>query len=243
MLYRMTNDWTWARYEKLAPIYDRRIRSVLPGYDLMLSSLAAYMSATIAATARVLVVGAGTGNELLLLAQVESGWTLIGVEPCLAMTQVARSKIASSRVCNTTLVHASIFDIEGEDFDACSISLVMQLFDKPRKELLLRHVYRLLPAGAPLFLFDTCNLESEQQFNLDLRAMARHNSRNGLSEREAFDNAATLAKQFHLMTPQMTRNLLSDAGFENVQQIFQSFVTYGWICYRDKNADRDCASC
>ena len=235
MLFRMTNDSTWARYEKLAPIYDRRIRAVVPGYDLMLSSLAAYMSASIAATARILVVGAGTGNELLLLAQAESVWTVVGVEPSLAMTHIARGKIACSRALNTTLVHASIFDIDWDDhFDACCISLVMQLFDNLGKLLLLRHLYGLLPVGAPLFLFDTCNLDSEEQFNLDLRAMARHNSRHGLSERDAIDNAATLAERFHLISPQVIRKLLGEAGFDNVQQIFQSFVTYGWICYKEQ---------
>ena len=206
-------ETTWAYYERLAANYDQRIRAVLPGYDLMQEILVDHMCTLLGDAAHVIVIGAGTGNELLRLGRLRPGWQLLGVEPSNAMACVAQKKIECANISNVTLIRSSVFDVEPiVTFDACSLSLVMQLFNVAGKVRLLQHAYRLLTANALLVLFDTCCRDSEAEFSIDLEAMSNHNSRNGLDAQDSANNAATLADRFQLISAEHTEKLLAEAG-------------------------------
>lgn len=223
---------SWAQYDHLAATYDQRIRAVLPGYDLMHELLASYVSEALKEEqSRILVIGAGTGNDVLRLAEI-TGKRIVAIEPSEAMISIADAKTRAANLKNVMLVRASAFEFESSQlFDTCCVSLVLQLFEIQRKRRLLSRIRHLLPPGAPLFLFDTCSRRIADAFALELRAMASHNQRTGLTAEDAVDNARSLASRFHLIPQDDVQELLIDVGYKKPEIVFRTFVTCGWICY------------
>ncbi|BAY86692.1 hypothetical protein NIES267_62030 [Calothrix parasitica NIES-267] len=72
-------------FDKNAPIagseYDEMARLVLPGYEAMHQMALACLRAKLPDEANLLVVGAGTGMELVKFAEGNSNWKILGVDP------------------------------------------------------------------------------------------------------------------------------------------------------------------
>jgi tRNA (cmo5U34)-methyltransferase len=65
----------------LATDYDIGVRQSIPGYDALLSMLAALFQIYLTDRAHILVVGAGGGNEIGTLGQTHPTWQFTGVDP------------------------------------------------------------------------------------------------------------------------------------------------------------------
>ncbi|HVP27920.1 MAG TPA: class I SAM-dependent methyltransferase [Myxococcota bacterium] len=61
--------------------------------------------ADLAPDARILVVGCGTGTELLHLASHHPGWRFEAVEPAAPMLAVARKRIGEAGLCSHVTFH------------------------------------------------------------------------------------------------------------------------------------------
>lgn len=72
--------------------YDRRILTLVPGYQFAQSLLTATLAQTLPPQARLLLAGCGTGNELIALADIGPQWLFSAVEPSAGMLAAARIK-------------------------------------------------------------------------------------------------------------------------------------------------------
>ncbi|MEL6462045.1 MAG: class I SAM-dependent methyltransferase [Cyanobacteria bacterium J06621_15] len=72
-------------FDKNAPIagteYDDMAPLVLPGYQAMHQMVLACLRAKLSDEANLLVIGAGTGMELVQFAKSNSKWQVFGVDP------------------------------------------------------------------------------------------------------------------------------------------------------------------
>ncbi|WP_312571670.1 class I SAM-dependent methyltransferase, partial [Stutzerimonas balearica] len=87
----MRSDEIKAVFDQQAARYDERWARTAPIRDALHFLLQAVF-APLPAEARVLCIGAGTGEEILHLAQCRPGWTFTAVEPSGAMLQVLCDK-------------------------------------------------------------------------------------------------------------------------------------------------------
>lgn len=85
--------------------YDKLIEMALPGYGAMQTMVLACLKSRLPETASVLVIGAGTGTELVTLGCRNPHWQLTGVDPSNSMTcdRTSKSDAAQSqRSCHSS---------------------------------------------------------------------------------------------------------------------------------------------
>ncbi len=76
-----------------AASYDFRMPKLVPGYGLMPELALTMLRTRIGEKATVLVAGAGTGAEIIPLAQAEPGWSFIAIEPSQDMISLLDTKL------------------------------------------------------------------------------------------------------------------------------------------------------
>ena len=79
------------RYEALA-------RRVIPGYSTLFPMIAAVIDPDLPPAGRVLVVGAGTGIEMVTLKRVRPDLRIHGVDPSEQMLELAKRRVAGAEV-------------------------------------------------------------------------------------------------------------------------------------------------
>ncbi|WP_302789468.1 methyltransferase domain-containing protein, partial [Escherichia coli] len=72
--------------------YDRRILTLVPGYQFAQALLTATLAQTLPNDATLLLAGCGTGSELEALAAANASWRFSAVEPSAGMLAAARAK-------------------------------------------------------------------------------------------------------------------------------------------------------
>ena len=75
-----------------AKAYDSRIPLLVPGYELLHQLCASRLMAALGQEARVLLVGVGTGSELLLLGRLCPRWTFVAQDISADMLAHARMR-------------------------------------------------------------------------------------------------------------------------------------------------------
>ena len=79
--------------EEMAAEYDKGVRRTLPTYDSMFRLVQTYLRAnTTARPEKLLMIGAGGGNELATFGPANPEWTFTAVDPAPPMLEFARRK-------------------------------------------------------------------------------------------------------------------------------------------------------
>ncbi|MBA4013278.1 MAG: hypothetical protein C0481_15545 [Phenylobacterium sp.] len=88
-----------------AQAYAAKIRTRVPGYEAMHEVIAAALLASLPSAAKVLVVGAGDGEDLLALARAAPGWMFTALDPEPDMIALARGRARAAGVESRVRFH------------------------------------------------------------------------------------------------------------------------------------------
>jgi tRNA (cmo5U34)-methyltransferase len=159
--------------EERAQRYDPTARQTLPGYEELHNMSSALLGAELGETARVLVVGAGTGMELLTLAARPPQWRLTGVDPAAAMLAVARERLHERGWTDRGQLHVGhaheLPDAEGYDAATCLLVMHHVSEEAEQRQVLLTIARRLKP-GAPLTVSEMVGDPASPRFQRFLAA-------------------------------------------------------------------------
>lgn len=199
--------------------YDGRIGTLVPGYAALHQTSAAWLKATLPAQARVLVLGAGTGAEVLALAQQNPDWHITALEPSGDMLAVARAKCAAAQRHNVAFVHGYVEDLPvAEPFDAALCLLVMHFIDTTAaKQQFLHQAAAQLAAGAPLLLCDLM-----QGHDIERTAMVHYAIGQGLPESQGEALRRRLQAEFFALSEAELTRLAQQAGFRQPEVYFRA---------------------
>ncbi len=142
---QLTNEWIRFIYRLWAPIYDATVnRAFMPGRRRALEVLALQPGE------RVLMVGVGTGEDLLLL---PAGVTALGIDISPEMLAQARSKLPRCKA-SVQLVEgdAQLPFTGGAVFDAAILNLILSVI--PDAHVCLQTTMRALKPGGRAVVFD-----------------------------------------------------------------------------------------
>lgn len=215
-----------------ASAYDRQIRFTLPGYDALHETAAGLLAADLGPRGRLLVVGAGTGEEIVRLGGAHPDWTFVGVDPSEGMLAVAERRVQEVGIGERVDLRLGFVDLlpVTERYDGATMLLVMHfLRDDGAKLALLRSVADRLAEGAPVLLADLSGEPGSAGFERFLAAWRQRQRALGMPEHDIAEMFRRIASDVHPVTEDRFRHLCVEAGLEAVQPFFRSLLFAGWV--------------
>ena len=139
-----------------ARTYDKGMPQRCPGYALALELAGAVLASRLPNAARILVVGAGTGAEILHLAALQPGWRFTALDVSPDMLDVARQRLDEvGLVDRVDFVSSAMQLVEGlPTHDGGLAQLVSQFVPHHEKPAFYAGIARALADTAPLLSLD-----------------------------------------------------------------------------------------
>lgn len=215
---------------KSANVYDETIANKVPGYRLGQEVSAAYLLGRLPAAAHILVIGAGTGEELLLMAEQAPGWTFTAVDPSEGMLARAREKVAERGYEERVQFHtASMEDASALPAHDAAIGLLVTQFvaDDGAKERFYSAVAQALKPGAPFVTIDF--VEGDEHTRAGYRQWA---VMQGASETAADSMMRRVMENWHPVSRPRMMALCETAGLTAPRHHFMALNFAGHIFER-----------
>jgi tRNA (cmo5U34)-methyltransferase len=211
--------------------YDHMARQTLPGYEELHNMTSSLLGVDLGEEARVLVVGAGTGMELLTLAEQHPRWRLTGVDPSAEMLTVARERLQERGWTDRVQLHVGHTHglPEAEYYDAATCLLVIHHLPTGEQRELLRQIARRLKSDAPFVVAEMIGDTASPQFQRFLAAWKIRQQTFGAPAEEVEQRAQTMSSVVSFASEGSLRELLSTAGFADMKGFFTAYFYGGWI--------------
>lgn len=229
-------DGIQQRFEE-ASRYDAMMARVFPGYEQLPLILLSHLRAYVGAGARVLDAGCGTGSALATFAMHQSDWTFVGVDPAEPMLDLARVRLDSAEVAERVKLIVGTADALPNEpaFDAATAILVEHLLpDDGAKLRFLEKIWRRLVPGGWIFLAGLHGDLKSGPAQQALQAWLEFVFLQGLPAevQEMVRRRATAEDS--LVSETRIRQLLTEAGFVNVNRIYQIHLLGAWAAQKEQ---------
>lgn len=217
--------------------YAGTVNAVNVGYDLVFTLSHCFLRALHQPDLRLLVVGAGGGQELERFLPGNPGWRIVGVDPSQDMLALAQATVERLGVQDRVeLVRGTVEELPAEQrFDAATCFFVLHFLPDAAKLSLLRGIAARLRPHAPLLAVSGARVDAGGLREDFLGAWQQHGELMGLpAERMAAIIEQLLAQQEGAASEEDYVRLLHDAGFQKVAP-FLSIMNGslgGWIARR-----------
>lgn len=220
--------------QKCASGYDQQWSRMAPLRDALHLLIGAVLSG-LKADARVLCVGAGTGPELIYLAERFPTWRFVAVEPSGPMLDVCRRKAEERGVAARCEFHEGYLETlpPGEPFDAATCLLVSQfILDRQARIGFFRGIRDRLRPGGLLIDSDLASASNPSAYR-SLRDVWFRVMRDGDLTPEAIEKMqAAYDRDVAVLPPDEVGGIISAAGFETPIQFLQTGLIRAWYTRR-----------
>lgn len=214
-----------------AAVYDRRIRRLAPGYDALHAMVVSLLSTLLDEDAHVLVVGAGTGAEILRLGRTHPDWRFTAVDPSRPMLDRCREALAGTNVeSRVEYICARIEEVNVEGhFDAATAIFVAHFIrDTTAKQQFFQAIAHLLRPQAPFIVADLYRVEPDDTFDTLTTAWRTLLKHNGVSEQEVERTFARIEESISFVEESALERILRGAGFGRLARFYQALLWGAW---------------
>jgi tRNA (cmo5U34)-methyltransferase len=219
-----------------AAAYDQRFAKLAPLRDA-LHLLISAIFADLPAEARILCVGAGTGHELLYLAQKFPQWRFSVVEPSAPMLEVCRRKSEECGIMARCFFHEGYLESlpPSAPFDAATSLLVSQfiLTSDARAGFFNSIALRLRPGGylaSADLASDTTSATYQSLLDVWLRLMRETGSPPEQLERLRVIYGTEVA----VLPVDQVSSIIASSGFETPVLFLQTCLIHAWYAQKLK---------
>ena len=227
----MRSDEIKAIFDQQASGYDERWAKTAPIRDALHFLLEAVF-AGLPANARVLCIGAGTGEEIDYLARRYPRWTFAVVEPSGAMLEVCRGKAEQGGFATRCVFHEGYLEsLPGQDaFDAATCFLVSQFILDPqaRVAFFAAIAARLRPGGI-LASSDLASDVDSREYQALLETWMNMMQAAGIPTAGLEQMRAAYARDVAVIAPARIAALIESAGFERSVLFYQAGLIHAWF--------------
>jgi len=223
-----------AIFDQQASSYDQQWAKLAPLRDGMHLLIGAVFS-ELPADARVLCVGAGTGAEVLYLAQRFPGWRFTVVEPSAPMLQVARVQADKYGIASRCTFHGGYLEslAPSEDFHAATSILVSQFILEPeaRTDFFRAIAERLCPGGY-LASADLAADSDSSRYERLLEVWMRMMTVSDVPAEVIARLRTTYSRDVAVLPPERVEAIIAAGGFEAPVPFFQGGLIHAWLARR-----------
>lgn len=216
------------RYEVLA-------RQVIPGYRTLFPMFTALIEPELPRGGRVLVVGAGTGIEIVHLKRARPDLRVHGVDPSEHMLELAERRVAEAGVgdgVTLQLGYAADVSIDSP-FDAATLINVLHFVpDDGGKAALLADIARRLRPGGVFVFYDLHGGDTPEEHERYLAAWRRYWQIREMSPEEMSDFDDRIREGIHFAPASRSIELALAAGFGEPERFYKSLLYGGWTFRR-----------
>ena len=219
---------------KNAAAYDELARKAVFGYDQLFTMVLSLLAKDYVESADVLVVGCGTGMELKTFGTLMPNWRITGVDPSEEMIKYSKAKLDEYKLNDRiSLHHGFVNDLPEEDnYDFATLIFVLRFIQEAEdKKSLFRNISKRLKPGAKFIIIDQYGDPDSMEFNYMSSSWKNFMKLSG-SPSVMVNKIAQQAGEKSLINEQELQEQLSEAGFEKIDRIYNSFIHGGWIAQK-----------
>jgi tRNA (cmo5U34)-methyltransferase len=203
-------------------------RRMVPGLDALHRMTGLLLSEQAPPDARVLVLGAGGGLELLALAQAYPGWRFVGVDPAAEMLRQAERTVAA-HADRIELVEGYIDDAPAGPFDAATCLLTLHFLGFEERVRTVRAIHERLRPGAPFVAAHGSFPQLAGEKSLWLDRYRDYAVASGVEADKAQTARDAVAANVHMLDPSQDEAALRAGGFADAALFYAAFTWRGWI--------------
>lgn len=212
-----------------AEAYDERFEALSPIKDALHLATQLALEA-LPENANILIVGAGTGAEILYLAGQFENWSFTVVEPSEDMMRICIKKLEAAGCSARCQYHTGFLsELPSHPvFHAATSLLVSHFFmDLTQREDFFREILiRLCPEGWLV----TADLSADENNHEELwEIWLRAIKHTGLTTDQKAGYSESVKSGVALVTDSEMKELLARAGFNNCLLLFQVLSIRGWL--------------
>ncbi len=230
----MRNDEVKAIFDQQASSYDERWARTAPMRGALYFLLDAVF-AELPADARILCVGAGTGEEMSYLAKRFSQWSFVAVEPSGAMLEVCRSKAENEGYASRCTFHAGYLESlpDHDAFDAATCFLVSQfILEQSARTDFFRGIAARLRPGGILASSDLASDIDSSEYDALLQMWLNMLLLAGLPASGLDQIRTTYKKDVAVLPAEQVAAIIRCGGFDMPVQFYQSGLIHAWFSRR-----------
>lgn len=219
--------------EEWARNYTQRANAGIPGREGLYRLCKAFFR-SLPADSRILVIGCGTGEELISLAQMLPHASFVGIDPAQPMLELCRKRISSeglSRRVNLKPVNLENFT-DGGDFDAATAILVSQhLADDHAAAEFFSAIAALLKPRGRLYSAEV-HIASGQDRDLMVALWTEQALMSGIESEIVEGMLARFATDLRPRDEATIVRFLRSAGFANILKPYSSLIYGAWASHK-----------
>ena len=209
--------------------YAEKAARLVPGLHDLQTMAALLVAERAPDAANVLVIGAGGGMELKVLAQAHPRWHFVGVDPSQPMLDLAAETLGplAERV---TLHHGYTDTAPTGPFDAATCLLTMHFVPVEERKSTLMDIHRRLKPGAPFVMAHLSFPQAtDGERELWLSRYVAFAAASGVDPDNARKAASAIDSTLTLLSPAQEEALLEETGFTNVRLFYAGMAFRGWV--------------
>ncbi|MFV2056333.1 MAG: class I SAM-dependent methyltransferase [Thiohalomonadales bacterium] len=228
----MQNQESSIAYDKeRAASFDKQVAKLAPMRDA-LHFLIRMVFSELPTDARILCVGAGTGSELIALAQAFPQWRFTALDPAPHMLNICRQRAEENGITSRCTFHEGYLDSlpETDSYDAATCILVSQFFmhAKERREFFSQIAARIRPEGY-LVSADLASDMSTYAYNKIFSIWERTMKYSDMSSEEVEMRLAAFGRKIAVLPPEEVKSIIASSGFDTPVLFFQTLLIHAWF--------------
>jgi len=230
----MQSDEIKAIFDQQAASYDERWSKTAPIRDALHFLLEAVF-AGLPANARILCIGAGTGEEIAYLATCFPEWTFTAVEPSGAMLDICRQKAKKEGFASRCHFHEGFLGSlpVHEPFDAATSFLVSQfILDQNARADFFRSIAERLKPGGILTSSDLASDTGSTAYDVLLKVWLNMMLRAGIPAAGLEQMREAYTRDVAVLPPTQVAAIIKTGGFEVPVMFYQAGLIHAWFSKR-----------
>jgi len=216
--------------QERASCYDKQVAKLSPMRDALHFVIRMVLS-ELPADARILCIGAGTGSELIDLAQAFPQWQFTAVEPAAPMLDICRQRAEAAGIASRCTFHQAYLDSlpESDSFDAATCILVSQFFMQAEQRChFFREIAARLRPDGYLVSSDLASDMMASTYQSLFDVWGRTMTYSEMPAEEVEKRLASLGKKVAVLPPQEIESMIALSGFDTPVLFFQTLLIHAW---------------